>query len=95
MMAGGLRSIDVSDQPELLRIAEEVHATRQPRVLRCDGEDLAIVTPAGPAGSSRRKRALSRADPLWMLVGSATDSAPTDASRKHAYLGEAASPARS
>ena len=31
-------------------------------------------------------------DPLWALVGSATDAEPTDASKKHQYLAQALAP---
>lgn len=34
-------------------------------------------------------RPLTRDDPLWQLVGSATDAPPTDAAKKHEYLAEA------
>ena len=84
-MARELRPIDVSDQPELRRVAEEVYATREPRVLRRDNEDLAILRPAAKAPATRSKRALTKDDPLWELVGSAVDAGPTDASKKHAY----------
>ncbi|MGA7670075.1 MAG: hypothetical protein WBW04_06615 [Nitrolancea sp.] len=37
--------IDVADDPELSRLAEDVHRTRKPRVLSSSGRDLAIVLP--------------------------------------------------
>ena len=91
-MAKELRPIDVTNRLDLLRVAEEVHATQQSRVLRRNGEDLAILTPVRAARRESRMRVLSREDPLWELVGSAVDAAPTDASRKHAYLAEAPRP---
>ncbi len=33
-------------------------------------------------------------DPLWELVGSATDAEPTDASKKYEYLAEALAPSQ-
>lgn len=88
-MTRELASIDISDQPDLLRLARDVRTSQQPRVLRGDGEDLAILTPARPSGRRSRRRALTEDDPLWALVGSATDAEPSDASKKHEYLGEA------
>ncbi len=44
-MAEELKSIDVSNHPELLNLAEEVRATREPRLLLRDGEDLALLIP--------------------------------------------------
>lgn len=44
-MAEQPKSIDISDVPEILRLAEEVRRAGEPRVLRRDGEDLAMVVP--------------------------------------------------
>lgn len=44
-MAKELTPLDISDQPDLLRLAQEVQATRQPRLLQRDGEELAILIP--------------------------------------------------
>jgi hypothetical protein len=55
--------IDVSASPELLRLAEEVRSTGKPRVLRRDGEALAMIVPLSPKGArGLRKRALSARD---------------------------------
>jgi hypothetical protein len=37
--------IDISSVPELLRLAEDVRATRRPRVLRRAHEDSAVLVP--------------------------------------------------
>ena len=37
-----IKHLDISNVPELLRIAEEVRITHQPRILRRDSEDLAM-----------------------------------------------------
>ncbi len=55
--------IDVSASPELLRLAEEVRATGRRRVLRRDGETLAIIVPFSPGGARPlKKRDLSARD---------------------------------
>lgn len=90
-MARELQRIDVSSTPELLRIAEEVHNTGKPRVLGRDDEDLAVVMPAKAVKRrSHRGRPLTYDDPLWELVGSVSSAEPTDASKKHEYLADAA-----
>ena len=43
-------SIDISNKPDLLRLAEEVKATRKPRLLKRNGETLAMLMPTGTAG---------------------------------------------
>ena len=40
--------MDVSNMPELLRIAEEVNNSNQPTVLTKDGQELAEIRPAKP-----------------------------------------------
>ena len=60
-MAKGLKPIDVSGIPELLRIAEEVRATKESRVLRRNGEDLAIVLPLKPPARHAPKRGKGKA----------------------------------
>ncbi len=52
--------IDVTDEPELLRLAEDVRSTGESRVLRRNGEDLAVVIPVAPSmdeGAGRVKTA--------------------------------------
>jgi hypothetical protein len=44
-MARELTRIDISNVPELLRVAEDVRATNTPRVLQRDNEDIAVVVP--------------------------------------------------
>jgi len=60
-MATELKSIDIGRLPELVRLACEVKETREPRVLRWEGEDIAILVPVKPAARPRR-RARSKAD---------------------------------
>lgn len=57
-MASEVKAIDISDVPELVRLAEEVRTTGERRLLRRDGEDGAMLVPARP----RRKRAKTKAD---------------------------------
>ena len=56
-MATEFKPIDISNTPELVRLVEEVRATREPRVLRRDGEDLAVLTPISPTSTRRAARA--------------------------------------
>ncbi len=59
-MAQEIEAIDVTDVPELRRIAEEVRDTREPRVLRAGDEEVAILMPV-PVKRGR-KRIRTRAD---------------------------------
>lgn len=61
-MAEHAKSIDISDVPEILRLAEEVRRAGEPRILRKDGEDLAVVVPLPEPASKRRGRTKTEAD---------------------------------
>jgi hypothetical protein len=61
-MARELRSIDISNAPELLRLAEEVRASGEACLLRRDREDIAVLTPVVPIVGRRPKRAKTAAD---------------------------------
>lgn len=53
--------VDVSEMPDVARLAEEVRVSRTPRVLRRDGEDMAVLIPA-PRSTRRRTKRHSEAD---------------------------------
>ncbi|MDP8923496.1 MAG: hypothetical protein M3O34_11540 [Chloroflexota bacterium] len=55
-MNSGIKSLDISNVPGLIEIAEEVRRTREPRVLRRNHEDLAIILPAGDSAPRRSAR---------------------------------------
>jgi len=44
-MAKELLTVDVTNTPDLRRLAEEVRRSGQPRLLRLDNEDLAVLSP--------------------------------------------------
>ncbi len=96
-MAKTTQSINVSSVPELLRIAEEVRASGRPRLLRRDGEDLAMVVPAHPVRRSpSRAKAVTEDDALFRLIGIGETDVPGGISaRKHEYLGQTKMPSRS
>jgi hypothetical protein len=49
--------VDVTHSPEVRRLAEEVRATNTPRLLRRDGEDIAVIVPLRRRPSRRAKTA--------------------------------------
>src|SRR6266487_3692496 len=54
--------IDITNIPELVRIAEEVEATNKPRVLKRDNTPLAILTPVKKKQSDQaRSKAVKEA----------------------------------
>lgn len=49
-------AIDITNIPELVRLAEEVEATNKPRELRRDNTPIAILTPVKKKQSSQAKQ---------------------------------------
>jgi hypothetical protein len=47
-MAGEMTSIDITHNPELRRLAEEVRTSRKPRILVNEGRDVAVLKPVSP-----------------------------------------------
>jgi len=73
-MARELAPIDVTSDPELLRLAEEVRHSGKSRLLRRGGEDLAVLYPVGPAPrrASRKEKRYSKADDDAFLAAAGT-----------------------
>ena len=61
-MSSSLTPIDISNFPELVRIAEEVNNTKKSRVLTVSRRTLAVLMPAETAGKSKEKRGKTKAD---------------------------------
>lgn len=84
--------IDISHDPELLKLAEEVHTMHEPRILRRNDEDLAVLMPVGPK-RKRRRRAKTKADyeafrgaaSSWKDVDTNKLIADIYESRRHAF----------
>jgi hypothetical protein len=53
---------DISNHPDLLRLAEEVNTTKSPRKLMRDNETLAVVMPVGTTLPAKKNRAKTKAD---------------------------------
>lgn len=61
-MAKEMRSIDISSVPDLVRIAEEVRTSGRPRILRRNGEDMAMVIPIAHGRKHGTRRTRTQAD---------------------------------
>ena len=79
-MARRLKHIDISRLPELLRIAEEVRNSSEPRILRRDSEDVAILMPVKPT-SRHAKRVKTKADREAFLASAGSWKGIVDADR--------------
>lgn len=61
-MVEHLKHIDVGNTPELLRLAEEVRRTNEPRVLSRGNEELAVVMPVRRRKVRARRRTITDED---------------------------------
>lgn len=60
--------IDITNLPELVRIAEEVSATKRPRELKRENKTVAVIMPAKKV-ASKRKREKTKEDYEAFLKG--------------------------
>lgn len=73
-MSRNLTPIDISNLPDLLRLAEEVQTTKKPRILKRDSEPVAMLMPVGTAVKPEKKRAKKKAiEDTLALAGSWSD----------------------
>ena len=83
-MASDYLSVDISDAPDLARVAEAVQSTGKPHALKRGDETIAIVRPVPrkkDSGTRRRRQGLAHEDSLWNIVGMFEDpDGPTDVS---------------
>ncbi len=89
-MTQELGPIDITDNPQLRALAEEVRATGKARTLVRDQETVAVLTPA-PVPHRKRGKSGDGVSFLRSLVGIGTDrEGATDvSSNKYKYLAEA------
>lgn len=64
-------AVDITDLPELVRLAESVRAAGRPRVLRKDGEDVAVLVPLTAERRPRRRLRTPSAENLKTFMSSA------------------------
>ena len=50
--------IDASNLPDLLKVAEEVNMTKTPRLIKRNGENLALLMPTGQKTAHPQKRTI-------------------------------------
>ena len=67
-MARRLQSLDITNTPELLHLAEEVQRTRQPRVLERGGQAVAVVVPITAKNRIARREQVIETE-IWADAG--------------------------
>jgi hypothetical protein len=84
------KRIDISSMPELLRMAQEVRSSNEPRILKQENEDLAMLTPIKPkAKRTPRGKPTTADDPLWKLIGIGHSGKGDVSADTHKYLADA------
>jgi hypothetical protein len=61
-MSRELPTVDIGDVPELIRLVEEVRASKKPRILRRNAEALALLSPIGARRPVGARRTRTKAD---------------------------------
>ena len=97
-MATKWQATDISNTPELLRLADEVTRSGSPRLLTSGKRPLAVLAPVESSITPRRRRRAPRGlprDSILEIIGIAASAEPTDISQdKQRYLAEAYEPKR-
>lgn len=94
-MTQGFVSVDISNAPDLERLAEAVRLSGKPHALKRGAETVAVIRPAtrkeGGTTSPRRRRTgvLGPDDALFQLIGIGASGRSDVSSNKHTYLAEA------
>lgn len=91
-MAAEVHRIDLKNAPSLAELIEEVRKTNRPRIIRADGEDVAVLMPTsnGKRLSKRQQKgAFSRDDALWDVIGIGRSGVSDVSTNKDKYLAEA------
>jgi hypothetical protein len=76
--------IDISNIPELARIAEEVEATRTPRELKRENKTVAVIVPAKKSAPKERAKTKADYEAFFSAFGSWKD-VDTDRLLKNIY----------
>lgn len=78
--------IDITNLPDLRKIAEEVEATNIPRVLKRENKTVAVIMPA-PRATAEKKRGKTQADYEAFLsaAGGWKDLVDTEQLKKDIY----------
>ena len=69
-MTSEMRPLDVADMPDLLRIAEEVEATGEARVLERGNKALAAIVPLSKPKRSKRRPSAKDLEAFRSAAGS-------------------------
>ena len=86
-MAQEREILDITHNPDLLRVAEEVRRSKTLRVLRAHDEDIALVMPVADRPKRRSRRATSEAD-YQAFLASAGSWADVDVDEFKRYIRE-------
>jgi hypothetical protein len=87
-MASERDTIDISNNPDLLRIVEAMRQRNTSAVLTNGAEDVAVVTPIGEATKPRGKRVKTQADHDAFVRAAGSWKGIIDAEAFKAYIRE-------
>jgi hypothetical protein len=89
-MAERLRVVDLASHPDLEELVDDIGESRKACRIQRDGQDVAILVPAGRPRRFRKGDPTSENDPLWQIVGMVSSEGQGDVAENHDnYLAEA------
>jgi hypothetical protein len=87
-MARDLRSIDITNLPELRDLIAQLAESNEPRILRAGSEDLAILLPVRTVRRRRQRRPRTQADYEAFLASAGGWSELVDTEQLEAHIAE-------
>ncbi len=82
--------LEIDSSVDLLRLAQEVQESGEPRLLTHNGEQLVIVAPVKSRVRRRKTGLVKQGDPLFSIIGIGDSGVPGGYSeRKHELLARA------
>ena len=85
--------VDISNDPELIRLTEEARARRASLVFQIGSEDVAILTPTHSESRRTGNKSVTEDDALFQLVGIGRSGIPGGVSgKKHEAIKHAKRP---
>ena len=85
-MATDFNPIDLKNAPSLPELVDEVRKTHKSRIIRADGEDVAVLMPAPKSKARGRSKPVTEDDPVFRLIGIGDSGKGDISENKHAYL---------
>lgn len=87
------KTVDISENPGVLGLAEDVQSSGEAALLQRDGKPIARLVPVETKPKRRTRlpkgKPMSFDDPLWKLIGTGSSGGSNVGELKHEYIAQA------